>query len=240
MKYGIQLYTLREESKENFLAVLEHVAKCGYEGVEFAGYYGFTAEELKGHLDRLGLTCSSTHTPWEEVFGNPEEVIAIHKALGCSHVIVPGYALPNVESVYELAERFNKVQALYQENGMTLGYHNHWHEFQKEGDKFLLEILAEKAPGIELEVDTYWSTKGGADTIAFLHKHRDRISRIHLKDGNKDGLQAIGEGDMDIQAVINAAKEIGTEWAVVENDEPKPDGFSDSARSMENLKKMAI
>lgn len=236
MKIGIQLYTLREESQKDFMAVLDHVADCGYDGVEFAGYYGHSPKELREHLDRLGLICCSTHTGWEDVFGHPEETIAIHQTLGCSHVIVPWYTLSSAADVHELAKKFNQVQSIYADNGMTLGYHNHSQEFQKDNGKYWLEILAEEAPGIELELDTFWSANGGADTRKFLLDYGSRISLIHLKDGNENGLQSIGEGDIDIQMILNTAKEIDAKWAIVENDDPKPDGFTDSKKSMDNLK----
>lgn len=236
MKTGIQLYSLRQECQKDFIAALEYVASCGYDGVEFAGYYGYSPEELKKHLDRLGLVCCSTHTVSEVVLGNPKETIALHQTLGCNHVIIPWYSFSNVDDVHELAKKLNQVQSIYAASGMTLGYHNHSHEFQKEGDRYWLEILAEEAPAIELEVDTYWSTYAGADTAKFLLDYRDRIRYIHLKDGDQDGPRSIGDGDMDIQTILDTAKEIGVEWAVVENDDPKPDGFTDCKRSMDNLK----
>ena len=47
---------------------------------------------------------------------------------------------------------------------------------------------------------------------------------------------ALGEGENDIAAVIDAAKAIGLEWIIVENDDPVPDGISDVTRSMTYLK----
>jgi len=40
---------------------LEDVAKIGFKGVEFAGYYGFKANELKKMLDAAGLVACGTH-----------------------------------------------------------------------------------------------------------------------------------------------------------------------------------
>ncbi len=236
MKSGIQLYTLRDESKKDFIAVLEFVAKCGFDTVEFAGYYGLTAEEIKAELDRLGLGCAGTHTGYAEVLEQPRETIAFHKTIGCDYVIIPWYTMEKAEDAIALAERINAVSSLYAENGITLGYHNHGHEFKKDGEKYLIEILAEHAPALQLELDTYWSTDAGVDTCGFMRTYRDRIRLIHLKDGNKEGLQAIGDGDMDIQAVLDAAKEIGLDCFVVENDDPRPDGFTNVARCMDQLK----
>lgn len=236
MKIGLQLYTLREDSGKDFVSVLEYVAKCGYDSVEFAGFYGMSPAEVRSQLDRLGLVCSSTHTGAEGVFDAPEETIAAHQALGCSYVVLPFHPMKTAAEARALAERFRKVQPFYAANGMTLCYHNHGHEFQQDGGKYLLEILAEEAPDLMLEVDTYWSTVGGADTCAFLRKYRDRIALIHLKDGNKDGLQAIGDGNIDIQAILDTVKELGLNQVIVENDDPKPDGFTNVKRCIDNLK----
>ena len=76
----------------------------------------------------------------------------------------------------------------------------------------------------------------GVQTCA-LPIYRERIGLLHLKDGSRDGHPcAIGEGEADIRAVLEAARDMGAEWVIVENDNPVPDGFSDVARSMDTLK----
>ena len=54
---GVQLYSVRDFSKKDFDATLQRIAKMGFEGVEFAGYfnYGGKPKELKKRLDGLGL-----------------------------------------------------------------------------------------------------------------------------------------------------------------------------------------
>ena len=59
---GLQLYSVREDCQKDLPRVLEAVAKMGYEGVEFAGYYGRSAKELRKLLDQNGLRCCGTHT----------------------------------------------------------------------------------------------------------------------------------------------------------------------------------
>lgn len=50
---ALQLYSLRDMAQKNFLKTLELTADLGYEGVEFAGYFGLTSSELRDHLERL-------------------------------------------------------------------------------------------------------------------------------------------------------------------------------------------
>ena len=47
---------------------------------------------------------------------------------------------------------------------------------------------------------------------------------------------ALGEGNCDIPEVIRAAKDIGIEWLIVENDDPVPNGLDDVGRSIKYLK----
>ena len=65
---ALQLYSLnkwipaQDESKPLALAkALKKVAEIGYKGVEFAGYYGATAAELKSMLSDAGLVVCGTH-----------------------------------------------------------------------------------------------------------------------------------------------------------------------------------
>lgn len=49
---GLQLYTLRNEMKEDFFGTLKKVADIGYKTVEFAGYYNIPAKEIAKFLNQ--------------------------------------------------------------------------------------------------------------------------------------------------------------------------------------------
>ena len=44
---ALQLYSVRDDCARDLPGVLKEVARMGYEGVEFAGYYGRDAATLK-------------------------------------------------------------------------------------------------------------------------------------------------------------------------------------------------
>ena len=52
---ALQLYSVRHDCEKDFPGVIKAVAEMGYEGVEFAGYYGYSAQELRKLLDDHGL-----------------------------------------------------------------------------------------------------------------------------------------------------------------------------------------
>lgn len=87
-----------------------------------------------------------------------------------------------------------------------------------------------------LEIDTYWSFHAGIDNYKFLLEKKDNIVHLHVKDGIDGYPKALGEGNCDIPAVMKAAKKMGMEWLIVENDDPEPTGFEDIARSLKYLK----
>ena len=53
---GYQIYSAREEAEKDLDAVLGSLKAMGYDGVEFAGFYGHSAEEVKKMLDENGLS----------------------------------------------------------------------------------------------------------------------------------------------------------------------------------------
>ena len=59
---ALQLYSVREDCARDFPGTLEAVANMGYEGVEFAGYYGRSTDELKKMLDSRAESGWNTHS----------------------------------------------------------------------------------------------------------------------------------------------------------------------------------
>ena len=60
-KVGLQLYSVRNDMEKDFEGTLKAVKDMGYDYVEFAGFFGKSADEVKDILDRLGLTAISVH-----------------------------------------------------------------------------------------------------------------------------------------------------------------------------------
>jgi hypothetical protein len=67
---GVQLYTVREQCKNDFPGTLKTVSQIGFKGVEFAGYWNLSAPEIRKLLDDDGLVACGTHTGYETVRGD--------------------------------------------------------------------------------------------------------------------------------------------------------------------------
>lgn len=239
MKIAIQMYTLREHCKtaEDLLATLQEVKKMGYDGVEFAGYAGVDAAKLKSTLHELGLTVVACHEGMNRLEKDIDEIVEFNHQIGNKNIVCAGgptVSKTDMEHLRQVLETASQKAAKY---NMHVLYHNHSHEFVPLADmenKLPLTIIKEYCP---LELDTYWVFNSRVDVYGYMKENADKIGLVHLKDGNMEGVPcAIGEGSNHIQSILDAAKEIGAEWIIVENDDPTPDGISDANRSMVNLK----
>lgn len=237
LKLAVQLYTLRHDysNGEEFLKVLEKVKEIGFDGVEFAGYAGLEPEVIKAKLDELGLEAVGCHMGLDDYDEDKIEAsIELGKKLGMKYMGIGGAPHSTKEEVQRLVDVFSAANKRGEQEDIKFYYHNHTEEFENEIDgKLIMDMIAE---GAFLEVDTYWSFCGGADNYKYITENKDDIILLHVKDGNDRHPCALGEGENDLPSVFKAAKDCGIEWLILENDEPKPNGVEDIARSMAYFK----
>lgn len=242
---GIQLFTLRNEMKENFYGTLKKVKEMGYDGVEFAGLFGHTAAEIKEMCADLGLDPISAHVPYEEMMDDPEGVIGTYKEIGCKYVVVPYLreeCRPDKDCFGEVVKNIEMLTGVAEKMGLTMLYHNHDFEFMKLNGKYALEILYDSVPALQSEIDTCWVNVGGEDPAKYLLKYQDRAPIVHLKDfyGEKSEdmyeligidkkaparpsnfeFRPVGSGVQNFPAILESAKKIGATWVIVEQDKP--------------------
>ena len=134
MEYGLQLYSVRDITANDLEGTLKQVAELGYKFVEFAGFFGHSAETVKDWLEKYGLKVSGTHTGLNEMVNDLEGTIAYHKTIGNKNIIIPGHDLSTQAKIDDFVEKVNKIQPILKENGIALGYHNHSHEFIPNND----------------------------------------------------------------------------------------------------------
>ncbi len=236
MDYSIQMYSLRDMTANDLEGALATVAKIGYKYVEFAGFFGHSAEEVNAMLDKYGLTVSGTHSSWTDLRDNFEATVAFHKAIGNKNYIIPGADLSTSEKLSEFIDVMNVAQPKLEAEGITLGYHNHSHEFIPTAEGYLIHDEIAKRTNIPFEIDTYWVYNAGLDPVAMLEKYKDRIKCIHIKDGFEGGKgMPLGKGSAPVKAVYEKAKELGFVM-VVESETLTPTGADEAKVCFEYLK----
>lgn len=236
MEYGIQMYSVRDITEKDMDGALKALAETGYKNVEFAGFFGIPAQEIADMLAKYGLTVSGTHTGLNEIVDHYEETLAYHKAIGNKRIIVPGHDLSTKAKLDDFIDKMNEYAAKLAAEGITLGYHNHDHEFKPNDDGQIIydEIVART--DIALEIDTYWVYAAGKDPVALMEQLKDRLPVIHIKDGlaNREG-KPLGMGTAPVADVYKKAVALNVPM-VVESETLTPDGLTEAKICIEFLK----
>ena len=236
---GVQLYSLRDQCRTNLPGMLETVSQIGYKGVEFAGYHGRTAQQLRQMLDDNGLVACGTHTPYESVLPDKlKETIEFNHIIGNKFLIVPSMSAHSKDEWLTKAKMFNDLSEQVKPEGMWVGYHAHAHDFEKfDGETAWDLFFGNTKPEVIMQLDTSNCRDGGADPLAVLQKYPGRARSIHVK-ANGGGPEAvIGEDKIDWPAVFAYCESKGgTQWYVLEHETSK-DPVGAVKRSYEALKK---
>ena len=228
-QFSIQLYSLREETAKDFAGVLQAVSEIGYSGVEFAGYGGLSAKEMRALLEKHRLHAVGSHVPLERLTGALEQELAYNREIGTRHIIVPWYDAKSEEDIRTLAGLLREIAPKVREAGFGFAYHNHAHEFATAHGRYLLDLLLQlvSANELDLELDLYWTAYAGVDYRAYLQKHANRIKLLHLKqmaDFTSKRCVDLDEGVIDFREIIILGNKIGVEHYILEQEE-----FAESA-----------
>ena len=86
---AVQVYSVRDDAAKDFRGTLEEIKKMGYDGVEFAGLYGYAPADVKKMCEEIGLIPISAHVPYYEILLNPEAVLSQYADIGCKYVAIP-------------------------------------------------------------------------------------------------------------------------------------------------------
>jgi len=247
---SIQLYTLRSAMTTNasILQQLDQLAKFGYQRVERAGLYSYTAAQFKQALDARGIWASSSHDGISTVAGGTDlDPVAFNKKLddantfGQKYINVP-YLNSNAKADWQRwAEQMNIEARAAKRRGLRYGYHNHAHEFTIDlgGGETPWDILTSELDPkyVHLEVDLYWAYTGGVNTgaadplqfaIDVINSAPQEVRQYHVKD--RHGADAVAlynqqPGDMaDLGLGVidfpTIFKAHQAEEYIVENDTP--------------------
>jgi sugar phosphate isomerase/epimerase len=227
------------------VGTLTAIRKMGYDGVEFAGYYGRTSKELRALLDDLGLKCCGTHTGVQTLMEDQlEQTIEFNAELGNRFLIVPGLPeamLATPEAVLETANLFNELAEKVAPEGMRVGYHNHTAEFEPMNGKTAWDLFfgATKRE-VVMQMDVGNALQGGADAIEYVRRYPGRAATIHIKEYSATRPKAfVGDGDVDWPVLLALLEEQGgTEWYIVEYEHEGMPPLASIAECLKNLRKI--
>lgn len=247
---AVQVYSVRDVAEADLAGTFRKIKEMGYDGVEFAGLYGYSPDYIKGLCDGIGLVPISAHIPLVDMLADPEKVFADYAKIGVKFAAVPYVTeerRPGAEKFEETINDIAKLGAVAKKYGITLLYHNHDFEFKKVDGEYGLDVLYSRVPKeyLETELDTCWVNVGGENPSEYIEKYSGRTPVVHLKDFYMSGklpthlyaligldddkkedepstfeFRPVGHGMQDMPSILAASEKSGAQWVVVEQDEP--------------------
>ena len=237
-RIGVQLYTVRDALQRDFEGTLARVASIGYEEVEFAGYMGQTAAQVRDAMRRTGLSAPSAHVPFAALGKEWDRVLDDAHTIGHRYVVMPWLDekdRQDLDAYRRIADRLNHAGESAARAGIRVAYHNHDFEFTPMENRLPYDVLLQSTDPryVLLELDLYWITKGGKDPLAYFARWPGRFRLVHVKDSvgpPEHRMADVGAGTIDWGRIFAQRKQAGIEHVFVERDEP-PDPFASIAAS---------
>jgi len=233
-EFGIQLYSLRNQFKENIEHSLKTISDWGIKTIEGGDTYGMEENQFRALLDKYELNPISIGASYEDLRDHPMEVAQKALRYGarfvmCSWIPHDGNRF-DIENTKAAVKIFNQAGAVLKREGITLAYHAHGYEFRPYEYVTLFDYMAQNAKNFSLEMDVFWITHGGEDPVALMEKYPDFVVMLHLKDmekgvkGNNTGGEdvetnvVLGQGQIDIEGVVRKAHEQGVRYMFIEDE----------------------
>jgi sugar phosphate isomerase/epimerase len=236
-KIALQLYSIHKYTGNTSLSkTLEDVAKIGYKGVEFAGYWGHGAKEIAAMLADNGLVACGTHVSTGAFTGDElEKSCEFCRECGFDLMICPGGGnLPpeNWDGTFD--DWMRHITAFYADAaekaanfGCRIGLHNHAWEFERklsDGTLYWDYFFANTPKNVCMEQDVGWTSFAGYNPCEQYAKFPGRSPTLHAKENGMDepefdailGRPAKGVKGVEWEKLFPVAEKDGVEWFVVE------------------------
>ena len=240
-RVGIQLYTLRDDAKNNLEATLADIANAGYKDVELLSSmrnFGMPPAQLRQLLDRLGLRAPSTHIG-AEAFDNLGALFDEAATLGHQYIVLaslpygPGKA--TLDDYRRWADRLNEAGRQARAHNLWMAFHDEAYDFSPliEG-QMPYDILADRTDPslVRLQLDTGNAAMGGRDPLDLMRKYGSRYYLFHIKDAARLGATTdteLGKGMVDFRQLLAMIPDIDDKFLFVEQ-ETYPGAPIDSVR----------
>ena len=248
MKLGAQFYSIRDntDTPEKLKESFRKMKEIGYEVSQMSAICKMDPYVLKSYTEEFALPITCTHSAFDRIINDTDELIREHIIYGCPVVglgSMPGEYRDSLDGLRAflgvMKEPMKKIEA----SGLAFAYHNHAFEFMLDGDKPYYDIMIEEAPTMNFILDTYWVKYAGFDDLSYIQKIGSaRMSNVHFKDMESEPQGKIcpcGTGVIDFSEVKALGERLGIPYALVEQDNAPDSGDSwgQMEISFNNLKK---
>lgn len=256
MKLGVQTYTVRKliQTPQGIDEVFSKLSSYGVECVELARV-AFTEEVAKSVAEaakKYNILVPSIQIKYKEIVSDYATVKKVMQIIGAKYMSISVLDVKPVfkkdkAGILEFINKLNKLKEQTDKDGFVLCHHHHHFEFIKIDGELIFNMFINNFKG-EFEFDTYWMGKSGINPVAMLDSLKGRVHIIHLRDlkmqlkplkfdiASSD--TEVGEGNIDFDAIIKKAKEVGIEYGYIEQSTKTP--LESIKKSVDNLRKIGF
>lgn len=247
---GLELYSVRDQLKQDLPGTVRAVAKLGYQDVEFyAPYYQWTeaqAKDVRKLLDDLGIRCLSTHNgPQSFDAAGISKAMDLNQIVGAKFIVwASAGTVAGLDGWKAVAEKLNQSSEKFHAAGLRAGYHNHQAEFKPVDGQRPIEVLAANTnKDVMLQLDVGTCIEAGSDPVAWINQNPGRIRSIHCKDWSPDAGKAykvlFGEGVAPWKQIFDAAEKTGgVEYYLIEQEGSAYPPLETAERCLATYRKM--
>ena len=238
-RVGIQLYSLRDDARQDLERTLADIASIGYKDVELLGSmnnFGMPPARLREVLDRNGLRAPSTHVGGRAL-DELEQQLDVAQTLGHQYIIVASLPIQGQRTVDDYrrwADRFNEAGRVTRARGVWIGFHNHANDMTPIGGVVPYDVLIERTDPsvVRHQLDTGNTAMGGKDPLEYMRRYGSRYWSFHIKDVAQIGARndtELGKGMIDFRRLMASIDNIDQKHLFVEQ-ETYPGAPVDSLR----------
>jgi len=210
----IQYVTLVDDE-----VAIEQITACGFKSIEiFDGNlmrYQNNPDQFKAILDKYQANLLGVYVGGQFIYQDalPDELYRIEQVailaskLGAKHLVVGGGSISASgirEPHYQfLANALNQVQSIASRHGLIASFHPHLGsmvQHPEEIDKIFALTPINFCPDIAHLV------AGGGNALQIIKKYYSRIKYVHLKDLSDQEFVPLGQGKIDLAAIIDFLK----------------------------------
>lgn len=192
-----------------------------------------------------GLEPMLPGAPGETLKNDFDKIVNDCKTLNCNFIrigMLPLDKMGDKDKIMKFIEDAEEMAGRLAEHDIELYYHTHHIEFQKYDGEYLLDLIKNNTSKLGFELDVHWIQRAGVNPVEFIKEYKGRVALLHLKDYrigqldiNEDDLKdmgkffnkftnliefaEVGEGNLDIKAIIEAGLESGAKHFLIEQDD---------------------
>lgn len=236
---GVVSFTYRDYFAKDVSGTIDMIDANGFTDIEFSNLFGKTAPQLRALIDAKGIKCSSFGVGYDDFVNKIDTVAKNAKILGAQYVRIsslPHKGAFTLDDAQKAVTLFNeKGKYLKEKYNLTFIYHNHGFEFEPHKNGTLYDYIVQNTNPkyVSFELDILWAFFPGQDPAKLIEQYGNRYKALHLKDirkgipgnmsGGTDGNNevALGNGAIDIIAVMKAAKKAHIQHYYIEDESNK-------------------